>query len=344
MKVMITGASGFVGSWIARELVAAGHQVRALVRSTAKLDNLAGLGDQALERVEGDVLDRGSVERALAGCDAVMHTAGVAHFLPGERQRMYDVNHRGVENVLGAALDRGVRRAVLTSSTAAGGGSRTPRVADESMPSSAEASGIDYFISKYRGEQAALALAQRGLEVCALRPVVLLGPGDIYHSSTTTFLAVARRKLPVIVAGGASFTDVRDVARAHVTALERGRAGEIYYLGGHNLKTEEVTSLTARLVGVEPPRTVPFPLAYGVAAGVELSSRLLGRHADLSRQLVAAARLYTWVSSDKAERELDYRIRPLEESLRDTFRFFLENGRLEPHTPELRALALARAA
>src|SRR5262249_31974999 len=164
---------------------------------------------------EGDVLDRDSVSRALAGCEGVVHTAGIAHFRPRHEREMYEVNEGGVKVVLGAALDAGIRRAVLTSSTAAMGGALTPRVHDESTPANAEALGIDYSMSKLRGEQAALELAGRGLPVCALRPVVILGPGDIYQSSATTVLALARRKLPLYVQGGASFCDVRDVARAH---------------------------------------------------------------------------------------------------------------------------------
>jgi len=336
MKVLLTGATGFVGSWVARELAQAGHEVRALVRKTSSLQNLDGI---ALERAEGDVCDRASVERALGGCDAVAHVAGVAHFKPGEERRMYEVNVGGVENVLGAALAKGVKRAVLTSSTAALGGSTVKRVADESAPSSAEASGIDYFVTKYRGERAALALAARGLHVCALRPVVLLGPGDIYQSSATTFLALAKRKMPVYVDGGAAFCDVRDVARAHVVALERGRSGEVYFLGGHNMEIGEMVRKVAKVAGVKPPRRAPYPVAYAVAGAIELAARALGRHSDLSRQLVKASHFYTWVSSEKAQKELDYTIRPFEDSLRDTLRFFLQSGRLKATTPELQALA-----
>ena len=333
---MITGATGFLGSWIARELVAAGHTVRALVRPTAKLDNLEGL---AIERAEGDVLDRSSVERALEGCDAVMHTAGIAHFLPDNVDLMYAVNHRGVENVLGAALSAGIARAVLTSSTAAVGGSRERRVCDERTASNAEALGIDYFVSKYRGEQAALALAAKGLNVAIVKPVVLLGPGDIYHSSATTFLALAAHKLPVVVAGGASFCDVRDVARAHVVALEKATPAATWLLGGHNMEVTDMTRKVAAFAGVAPPRVVPFPLALTVATIAEYSARLLHRKTDLSRDLVRAARLYTWVDSSKAKKDLGYVIRPFEESLADTLRFFLKTNRLRASTPELKALA-----
>jgi dihydroflavonol-4-reductase len=336
VRVLVTGATGFVGSWVARELLARGHAVRALVRSTSSLANLEGL---ALERAGGDVTDRASVERALAGCDAVVHTAGVAHFRPGDEARLYAVNHGSVGVVLGAALDARVKRAVLTSSVAVMGGALEPEEMDEARDSNAEALGIDYFTSKLRGEREAVRLAREGLPVSVVRPAVLLGPGDIYGSSATTFLALARRQLPVVVRGGASFCDVRDVARGHAEALERGRPGEVYILGGHNLGTLEIVARVARMTGVPPPREVPYPIALGAAALAELADRLRGRPVKLSRQLVRASRLYTFVSSEKARRELGYAARPFEESLADTLRWFIAAGRLRATTPQLRALA-----
>jgi len=336
MRVLVTGATGFVGSWVVRELAARGHAVRALTRPRSSLANLQGL---SLERAEGDVTDRPSVERALQGCQAVVHTAGVAHFRSGDEARLYAVNHGSVGIVLGAARRAGVERAVLTSSVAAMGGPLEPVVMDETRETNAESLGIDYFTSKLRGEREALRLAGEGLPVTVVRPAVVLGPGDIYDSSATTFLALARRQLPVVVRGGTSFCDVRDVARGHAGALERGRPGQAYILGGHNLEVLEMVRRVARMTGVPPPREVPYRPALAAAALAELLGRLRGQPARLSRQLIKASRLYTFVSSEKAERELGYSIRPLEESLADTLRWFMKAGRLRAGTPELEALA-----
>ncbi len=336
MRVLVTGATGFVGSWVVHELAARGHAVRALVRPTSSLANLEGL---PLERAQGDVTDLPSVERALQGCDAVVHGAGVMHFRSGDDARLYGVNHGSVGIVLGAALRAGAKRAVLTSSVAAMGGTLEPAVMDETWPCHADALGIDYFTSKLRGEREALRLAGEGLPVSVVRPAVVLGPGDIYDSSASTFRALARRRLPVVVRGGASFCDVRDVARGHAEALERGRPGEVYILGGHNLDMREMVRRVSRMTGVPPPREVPYRLALAAAALAELSSRLRGREARLSRQLVRASRRYTFVSSEKARRELGYSTRPFEDSLADTLRWFMKAGRLEPRTPELRRLA-----
>lgn len=338
MRVLVTGATGFVGSWIVRFLSERGHAVRVLVRSSSRFTNLDGLD---LERVEGDVTDRESVRRALTGCEGVVHTAGIAHFRPGRLQTLLAVNVEGVRVVLEEALAAGVSRAVATSSVGAIGGTDHPRVADEGTPSNAEETGIDYLISKYRGERVALEVAGRGLPVSVLRPGYVLGPGDIYRSSATTILAMARGKLPAYVEGGTSFCDVRDVAAAHVEALERGGAGQVYIVGGHNLRLSELTAKVSALCGVPAPRRVPYPVAWMAALAVEASGVLTGKAHDFSRQLVAAGALFTFVSSEKAIREIGYRMRPTEESLRDTLRFFLAGGRLRPTTPELKALAEA---
>ena len=335
MRVLVTGATGLVGGAVVRELLARGHRVRALVRPGSDLTNLPA-GE--VERCLGDVLDRPSVERALAGQDAVIHSAGVPA-LDADRATLFAVNAGGVEVVLGAALAAGVTRAVLTSSTAVLGGATVPRVADEETTSSAETIGLDYFVSKLRGEEAALDLAARGLPLVVVRPAFVLGPGDLYDSSASVVLGLARGAIPVYVQGGASFCDVRDVARGHVEALTHGRAGEAYILGGQNLTMDELVGQVCRAAGVKAPRRVPYAAALAVTRALGLLARLGGPKALVTEPLLAASRLYTFVTSAKAQRELGYAIRPVEESVRDTLRWYLSRGKLRPATPELRALA-----
>lgn len=335
MHVLVTGATGFLGAAICRELLARGHAVRALVRPASGLAGLAGL---ALEVARGDVLDRASVAAALAGCDALVHAAGLPH-IGGDAREVFAVNVRGAELVLGAALEARVSRAVLTSSVSAGGGTRAPAVMDESTPGNAEALGIGYFASKLRGERAGLALAARGLPLVVVRPAVVLGPGDTHRSSAEIVVGIARRRLPGWIEGGTSFCDVRDVARGHAEALERGRAGEVYLLGGHNLRVSELVARVAALAGVPPPPRIAYSAAWAGAALQELAARVRGRRAGVNRELVRAARLFTFVSSAKAERELGYAIRPFDEMVLDTLRFAIASGRLRPESPQLRALA-----
>ncbi len=334
MKTLVTGATGLVGGAVVGELLARGHEVRALVRPGS---NLANLDVTRVELARGDMLDRPSVEEALRGCQAVVHAAGLPD-IGGDRRQLFAANAGGVEVVLGAALAAGVERAVLTSSTAVLGGAAVPRVMDEETTSSAETLGLHYFVSKKRGEETALDLAARGLPLVVVRPSFVLGPGDVYLSSASLVMALARRKLPVYVQGGASFCDVRDVARGHVVALERGRVGEAYILGGHNLTMDEMVGRICRMAGVPPPRRVPYALASAAIKAMGLLASLGGPAPAINPDLLRASALYTFVTSAKAQRELDYTIRPFEESARDTLRWFLKSGKLRPTTPELEAL------
>jgi dihydroflavonol-4-reductase len=338
VKVLLTGATGLIGKAVARELVARGHAVRALLRPTSDLAPLAGL---SVEIARGDVLDAASVRAALAGQDALAHVAGIPRIGadPGE---IHEVNVRGTEVVLAAAREAGVARAIHTSSISAAGGTRRPEVLDEAAPGNADALGIPYFLSKREGERIALAEAARGLPVVVLRPGVVLGPGDTHHSSASLVVAIAKRRLPAVLAGGTSFCDVRDVAAGFAAALERGRAGEVYALAGHNLPLAELAARTAALAGVRPPVRVPYPVAWALAAASEAAAALSGRRPPTSRDLARAGSLFTYASSEKAARELGYAVRPLEEMVRDTLVDALAAGRLRAETAELRALARGR--
>ena len=342
MRVLVTGATGLVGGAVVHELQARGLSVRALARASSEPAHLEALRARGVEVAEGDVLDRAAVERALEGCRAVVHSAGLARLGGVARERLLAVNAGGVEVVLGAALAAGVERAVLTSSASVLGGTLVPRVADEETTSSAETLGIDYFVSKLRGEEVGLDLAARGLPLAIVRPAFVLGPGDVHRSSAALVLALARGRIPAYVQGGASFCDVRDVARGHVEALLRGQPGETYLLGGQNLTMDEFVERVTRLAGVKAPLRLPYQVAVAATRAQLLAARLGGRPPAASLELLEATRLYTFVTSARAQRELGYTIRPFEDSVRDTLRWYLATGALRPGTPELQALAAAR--
>ena len=345
MRVLVTGATGFLGGAVTRELLARGHAVRVLARERSDTSALEQEGAEArhssglaLEISRGDVLDPAAVRRALAGCEAVVHTAGIAGFR-ATRAALMAANARSVEVVLGAAKEAGVARAVLTSSTSVLGGTRAPAIADEETAGNAETLGIPYFVSKLHGERAALALAAAGLPVVVVRPAYVLGPGDVHGTSAATLVAIVRRRIPAYVEGGASFCDVRDVARGHVEALLRGRPGRTYVLGGHNLRVSEMIARVAAIAGVKPPPKIPLTLALVAAALQELRARLAGGRPAMTRELARAAALYTFVSSARAEQELGYAIRPFDEMVKDTLRWAMARGKLAAETPELRAIA-----
>lgn len=331
----MTGGTGFIGGAVVRELAGRGHAVRVLCRPSSEGGAAAGVG---AEVVRGELVDAAAVRAALAGCDAVVHAAGRVALGPGREAELRIGNVDTVEVVLGEALAAGVSRAVLTSSTAVLGGSRTPAVLDEKTPSNAESLGIPYFTSKLEGERRALALAGRGLPLVVLRPSFVLGPGGAHGSSVGMVIAVVRRRFPGYVEGGASFCDVRDVARAHAEALERGRPGEIYTLGGHNLTTTEMIERVCALSGAPAPRKMPFSAAMALAAAEEITAGLQKRGASITRDLVRSSALYTFASSDKARAELGYAIRPLDEMIADTLRWAMQQGKLPAETEALRAL------
>lgn len=335
MRVLVTGATGFLGGAIVAELVARGHAVRAYARPSS---DAAAVEAAGAEVARGELLDRAAIAAALRGCAAVVHVAGQVGWERSRRAALFQTNVGGVEAVLGAALEAGVGRAVLTSSTAVAGGTPSPVVPDEDAPGNAAALGIPYFVSKLEGERAALALAARGLPVVVVRPSYVLGPGDVHRSSAAIVVALARRRIPAYVEGGASFCDVRDVARAHAAALERGRPGAVYTLGGENLRMSEFMARVAAATGVPAPRRVPAGAALAVALAREALSALRGREEPMNRDLVRASALYTFAGSGRARAELGWEPRPFGETLRDTLRWALETGRLAPTTPALRAI------
>jgi dihydroflavonol-4-reductase len=334
MRVLVTGATGFIGSWVARELASRGHVVRILVRPQSRLDNV----DFPVERQLGDITDPASVRAAMRGCEGLVHAAGLARLRAHDRANLLHVNEGGTANVLQAALRAGVRRVVYVGSVGAMGGTWRPVAVDESWQGSAESVPVDYFVSKLRGEDVAREFARAGLPLVIVRPGIVLGPGDVYHSSAGTVLLLARGALPAYVRGGGSYCDVRDVAVAHADALEHGRAGETYVLGGHNLELGDLARMVSSLCGVPMPPHVPYPIMLAAGCLLELAARARGRRAAVSRQLVRGARRYTHLCSDKARRELGYRTRELAGTLRDTVRWFLAHGDLAPATAELRAL------
>ena len=336
VRVLVTGGTGFVGGAVVRELSCRGHAVRVLARpqSDVALARAAGA-----EVVRAELSDGAGVRAAISGCQAVVHCAGRVALGPGLEAELRAANAEAVEAVLGEALRAGIGRAVLTSSTSVLGGSRTPAVLDERTAGDCEALGIAYFNAKLEGERRALSLAARGLPLVVLRPSFVLGPGDVHGSSAATVVALARRRIPGYVEGGASFCDVRDVARGHAEALERGRTGEIYTLGGHNLTTTEMISRVCALAGAPVPRKMPYSAAMAIAAAEEITAGLQKRRPAITRDLVKASALYTFASSDKARAELGYAIRPFDEMVADTLRWAMRAGRLPVDTDALRALS-----
>lgn len=326
MKALVTGGSGFIGSAVVMELLKRGQPMRALVRSKGKPGNLAGL---SVELVEGDLLDRDSLLRALEGCDCVYHLAAVyANWLP-DRRVILRANVDGTRNLLQACLERKVERVVYTSSVAALG-AHGQRPADESAQFNLADAGDVYYLSKYQAEQIALDYASKGRPIVILNPSNPIGPRDIKPTPTgALILSVLAGKLPGYVEGGINVVDVEDVAIAHVMAMEKGRPGEKYVLGNANVSIRDYFQWIAEVGGGKAPAMrIPLPLAVATAYVYEAIAAITHKPPLTTPGWVKVGSHYSFWDSSKAVRELGLPGTPVRESLQKAIAWFREKGYL----------------
>jgi len=252
-KILVTGATGFVGAALVRQLVQQGHQVRITVRNTSLTRNIQ---DLPVERVSADIMDLDAVRRACAGCDRLYHVAGLYRTWMRDYGELYRINVQGTRNVLAAALATGMQKVVHTSSIAALGIRLDGRPADEQTPFNLRHLKLPYEESKYEAEQVAWDFSRQGLPLVVVRPALVMGEGDIYPTpSGKLVLDVLQGRVPSYFDGGIDVVDVHDVARGHILAMEQGKPGESYNLGSmQNFATmQELTRLIAQTGGVRPP-------------------------------------------------------------------------------------------
>jgi dihydroflavonol-4-reductase len=316
-KTLVTGASGLIGSNLLRALLQRGDDVRILLRPSARDDNLAGL---ECERCSGDMLDRRSVRRALRGVERVFHVAGTTS-LRKPAAEVYRTNVDGTRIVLEECLRAGVQRVVYTSSVAAVGPAERGSTADETQVFDAGAYGIPYVNAKHEAEVEALRLAARGLPVVIVNPGHVFGRGDLYRSSTDIVRRFLRRQIPAYVDGALNIVDVRDVARGHLAADERGKPGERYILGNRNYTLDRLFSDLGRISGVEPP-ALKLPRAVALAFA-EAQARLPGRP-QITPVEVRASGLWWAFRNTKAKRELGWRPSPHEDTIEATVAWYRE--------------------
>lgn len=328
MATLVTGATGFIGSHIARKLVQRGEKVKILLRKTSKTLNI---DDINAERVYGDILDIESVKKAVGGCDTLYHAAGFVSFRKADYQKMEDINVKGTVNVLSAALDSGVKKAVYTSSVAAIGADTKGGIANENTPFTLEGEGIQYLNTKYFAEQEAVKFFKKGLPVVIVNPSIVIGPGDVYLSSAGFVLWYCKKKFPGYINGTLNLVDVEDVAEGHILAAEKGRIGERYILGNKNMTLRELFDLLEKVTGIPSPKMkIPYIVAYASAFLVE---RILGlsypNYSSMDIDSVKLSKFHWFVDSSKAVRELGYRQTPVEETIKKTVKWFKDNGYLD---------------
>jgi len=326
MTTLITGATGFLGSAVARLLLKEGQQLRTLVRSNSDTSNIDGLD---VERAIGDLTDVASLKKALRGCDALYHVAADYRLWIPKPQEIYDINVEGTRNLMRAAGEAGVARIVYTSSVAVLGLHKDGTPADEDLPVNLEDMTGQYKRSKYLAEEAVRELIRRdGLPAVIVNPSTPIGARDIKPTPTGRIIVdFVNGRMPAYVDTGLNLVHVDDCARGHLLAFEHGKIGERYILGGEDLTLREILLVLGRITGrpapgVRLPNRLLMPFAYGV----EGWARLTGMEPRLTLDSLRMARKYMFFSSAKAKRELGFTSRSAEQALGHAVTWFATNG------------------
>jgi dihydroflavonol-4-reductase len=325
---LVTGATGFLGSAVARALLVDGHRVRVMVRPNSDRRNLDGID---VEIVAGDLTQPETLEAALQGCTALFHVAADYRLWVRDPAAMYRANVAGSAALIRAAAKAGVARAVYTSSVAVLGIDKSGKPADENTPVTLQDMIGHYKRSKYLAEEAVTkAAAETELPVVTVNPSTPIGPRDIKPTPTgRTIVMAATGKMPAYVDTGLNLVHVDDCAAGHLLAFAKGRPGQRYILGGEDYSLAKMQSAIAGMSG-QKPATISLPVAplYPIAVLMEFFARFTGKEPMLIRDTLRMAKKHMFFSSAKAEHELGYRFRPATEGLADAVAWFREAGYL----------------
>jgi dihydroflavonol-4-reductase len=326
MKKLVTGATGFMGSSIVRELMKDGEGVKVLVRKTSDTRNIDGLD---VERAYGDIRDGDSMRNALKGCDTLYYTAAFfAHWTP-DAKLPYEVNVEGTKTSMKAALDSGVQKVVYTSTNnALGAHGRIP--VNESAEFNHWKTGDHYSMSKYLAEVEAKKFVPMGLPIVIVNPTLVIGVRDIKPTpSGQMIIDVATGNMPGYIEGGTNIIDVEDVARGHILAAKKGRVGERYLFGNENLTVTEYFRMIARIAGVKPPRIkIPYHVAVAMGYVFELGAAITGKPPVVTASEVRIGKLQEWYDCSKAVKELGLPQTPVKTAIEKALNWFRENGYL----------------
>jgi dihydroflavonol-4-reductase len=325
MLAFVTGATGFVGSHVARVLAEQGADLRLLVRSSSDLRNIE---DLKAERVTGDLRDAASLKKAVSGCDVVFHVAADYRLWVRDPDEMYRSNVEGTRAILDAARASGVRRVVYTSSVATMGFTSNGHLADESSPVALINMIGHYKRSKFMAEQVAIEAARSGIDLVIVNPTTPVGERDIKPTPTGRIVVdFMKKKFPAYVDTGLNLVDVTECARGHVSALEKGRSGERYILGGENLTLKQILDKLAIITGLPSPK-IRVPYVVALATGVVdqvVTGYILKREPRATIDAVRMGRKKMFVSSSKAARDLGWKTVPVDDALRRAVEWFQAN-------------------
>src|SRR3954470_18079921 len=326
MLAFVTGATGFVGSHVARALAEQGADLGVLVRANSNLKNIQ---DLKADLVIGDLRDPASLEKGIAGCDVVFHVAADYRLWVRDPGEMYRANVEGTRAILEAARKNRVRRAVYTSSVATMGFTSDGQSADENSPVSLDKMIGPYKRSKFMAEQVAIEAARAGQDVVIVNPTTPVGERDIKPTPTGRIVVdFLKRKFPAYVDTGLNLVDVKECARGHIAALQKGRSGERYILGGENLTLKQILDKLAAITGLPSPK-LKLPYIFAFATGVideTITGRMLNKEPRATIDAVRMGKKMMFASSAKAERELGWKIVSVDDALRRAVVWFGDNG------------------
>ncbi len=326
MKTLVTGANGFIGSAVIRQLLDTGHEVRGFVRPKSNRRNLAGL---PIEIVEGDLREPASLKKAVRGCENLFHVAADYRLWVPNPDLMYEINVKGTRDLMIAAANEGINKIVYTSSVATLGINKNGQPADEETPSSLEQMQGHYKRSKFLAEQEILNLTKdNNLPVIIVNPSTPIGARDIKPTPTGRIvLDTMCARMPAYVDTGLNIVHVDDVAHGHLLAYEHGRYGERYILGGDNLSLKTILEEIDKITGEHHSRVrLPHDVVIPIAWLMELWAGISGREPRATVDGVRMSKKLMYFSSAKAIKYLNYKPRPATEGIRDAITWFRENN------------------
>ncbi len=322
MNVLVTGATGFIGSNVLKRLVNNGDHVVALVRKTSNLDAFGDYIDD-VELRYGDITDKESVEKASKGIDSVYHCAGMARLGPGKVDRLNSINIDGTKNVLDAAIDNNVEKVVYTSSVSAVGITGTKQPANESQAWNLDNLNIHYFKTKYLAEQEVQKAVKKGLDCVIVNPSYVFGQGDINFNAGRLIKDLYHRRIPFYPVGGVCVVDIDVVVDGHMAAMEKGRTGERYILGGENITYKQVFDTICKVVGV-PKVSLPLipSLTKFFVKLTEKARKLHHISALVNLEILESTSQFLYYDSSKAKDELGIGERSFEQTIANTFDWY----------------------
>ena len=321
---IVTGSTGFIGNALVRELLRRGKEVRALVRSTSDISSLEGL---EIEKAVWDIHNTDSLMKAFRGADTVYHLAAMISIMPGDWALIRNTNLEGTRKVIDACLKCGVKRLVYTSSIHALKETPVGTVIDENMPFEPNSNRGEYDRSKALASLEVIEAAKDGLDSVVVCPTGVVGPYDFRISAITqTFIDFAGSKMKITINGAYDFVDVRDVAVGHILAAEKGKTGQYYILSGERVTMDEMMSMLSEVSGVQPPKyKVPTWLAKTAGIFTPVYYKLANKTPRFTIYSINTLQSNSYISSEKASKELGYNSRPVRKSIEDTFDWFREN-------------------